>query len=145
MTLDKKLARLRKKAGLSQAEVSEELDVSRQAVTKWETGLSRPSTENLQSLSKLYNVSLEYLLDESEDELLTPAPTAPAAESGKERNIPKKGTQWIRLLIGVVTLAVVIRCILLYVNRKESESGLRELQGEDTVPSEGPEFNLNLE
>lgn len=49
------------------------------------------------------------------------------------------------MLIGVVTLAVVIRCILLYVNRKESESGLRELQGEDTVPSEGPEFNLNLE
>ena len=35
MTLDKKLARLRKKAGLSQAEVSEELDVSRQSVTKW--------------------------------------------------------------------------------------------------------------
>ena len=64
MTLDKKLARLRKKAGLSQADVSEELDVSRQAVTKWETGQSRPSTENLQSLSKLYNVPLEYLLDE---------------------------------------------------------------------------------
>ena len=64
MTLDKKLTRLRKKAGLSQAEVSEELDVSRQAVTKWETGQSRPSTENLQSLSKLYNVPLEYLLDE---------------------------------------------------------------------------------
>ena len=74
MTLDKKLTRLRKKAGLSQAEVSEELDVSRQAVTKWETGQSRPSTENLQSLSKLYNVPLEYLLDESEDELPAPAP-----------------------------------------------------------------------
>ena len=38
MTLDKKLARLRKREGLSQAEVSEKLDVSRQAVTKWETG-----------------------------------------------------------------------------------------------------------
>ena len=65
MTLDKKLARLRKREGLSQAEVSEELDVSRQAVTKWETGTSRPSIENLQSLSRLYNVPLEYLLDES--------------------------------------------------------------------------------
>ena len=58
MTLDKKLARLRKREGLSQAEVSEELDVSRQAVTKWETGTSRPSIENLQSLSRLYNVPL---------------------------------------------------------------------------------------
>ena len=38
MTLDKKLARLRKREGLSQAEVSEELDVSRQAVTKMGDG-----------------------------------------------------------------------------------------------------------
>ena len=76
MTLDKKLARLRKREGLSQAEVSEELDVSRQAVTKWETGTSRPSIENLQSLSRLYNVPLEYLLDESGDELPAPAPAA---------------------------------------------------------------------
>ena len=65
MTLEKKLACLRKREGLSQAEVSEALDVSRQAVTKWETGTSRPSIENLQSLSRLYNVPLEYLLDES--------------------------------------------------------------------------------
>ena len=69
MTLEKKLACLRKREGLSQAEVSEALDVSRQAVTKWETGTSRPSIENLQSLSRLYNVPLEYLLDESGDEL----------------------------------------------------------------------------
>ena len=73
MTLDKKLARLRKREGLSQAEVSEELDVSRQAVTKWETGTSRPSIENLQSLSRLYNVPLEYLLDESGDDLIADA------------------------------------------------------------------------
>lgn len=81
MTLDKKLARLRKREGLSQAEVSEKLDVSRQAVTKWETGTSRPSIENLQSLSRLYNVPLEYLLDESGDEL--PAPAAPRLQRGR--------------------------------------------------------------
>lgn len=57
MTLEKKLACLRKREGLSQAEVSEKLDVSRQAVTKWETGTSRPSIENLQSLSRLYNIT----------------------------------------------------------------------------------------
>ena len=73
MTLEKKLACLRKREGLSQAEVSEKLDVSRQAVTKWETGTSRPSIENLQSLSRLYNVPLEYLLDESGDDLIADA------------------------------------------------------------------------
>lgn len=40
MTLDKKLSRLRKKEGLSQAEVAERLDLSRQAVSRWESGVS---------------------------------------------------------------------------------------------------------
>ena len=41
MTLDKKLFCLRKKEGLSQVEVSEKLDVSRQAVSRWESGVSQ--------------------------------------------------------------------------------------------------------
>lgn len=102
MTLDKKLARLRKREGLSQAEVSEELDVSRQAVTKWETGTSRPSIENLQSLSRLYNVPLEYLLDESEDELPAPAPAAPAAEKGPEQKVEKSECFRICKLLGML-------------------------------------------
>ena len=120
MTLDKKLVRLRKKEGLSQADVSEKLDVSRQAVTKWETGTSRPSTENLQALSKLYNVPLEYLLDESADELPTAAlaaPETPVAESGPEREVQKKGRQRIkRLVIGEAAVALVLCRIFWYVN-----------------------------
>lgn len=65
MTLEKKLVRLRKKEGMSQADVSEKLNVSRQAVSRWEAGDSRPSIENLQALCKLYNVKLDDLLDES--------------------------------------------------------------------------------
>ena len=56
MTLEKKLVRLRKKEGMSQADVSEKLNVSRQAVSRWEAGDSRPSTENLQALCRLYKV-----------------------------------------------------------------------------------------
>ena len=147
MTLNRKLARLRKKEGLSQADVSEGLDVSRQAVTKWETGASRPSTENLQALSKLYNVPLEYLLDDSKDELPVSAPAAPTAERWTEQEGQKKRKQWIRrLMIGILILALMICCIFLYVNRKEeSGMGLGEMQGEDTVPNEGPEFNLDWE
>lgn len=124
MTLEKKLACLRKREGLSQAEVSEKLDVSRQAVTKWETGTSRPSIENLQSLSRLYNVPLEYLLDESRDELPAPAPAAPAAEKGPEQTVQKKEKQWIRpLMIGAVVLALLV-CFLFWYGRGQKENEL---------------------
>ena len=145
MTLDKKLARLRKREGLSQAEVSEKLDVSRQAVTKWETGTSRPSIENLQSLSRLYNVPLEYLLDESGDEL--PAPAAPAAERGPEQKTQKKEKQWMRLLvIGAVVLALLV-CFLFWYGRGQKENGLdlHSIQGEESTLLEEPDFNLNWE
>lgn len=66
MELSQKLKELRKKQGLTQLELAERLFVSRQAISGWEAGTSRPSTENLQSLSKLYNVPLEMLLDDAE-------------------------------------------------------------------------------
>ena len=65
MELSQKLKVLRKKKGLSQFELAEVLCVSRQAITGWEAGTSSPSTENLQSLSRLYNVPLEMLLDDT--------------------------------------------------------------------------------
>lgn len=149
MTLDKKLVRLRKKEGLSQADVSEKLDVSRQAVTKWETGASRPSTENLLALSKLYNVQLDYLLDESEDESPAPAPAAPetpAAESGQERGTEKGKQRIKRLMIGAVVLVLLVCCFFWYESRqKENDLDLHTIQSEDTTSLEVPEFNLNLE
>ena len=63
MTLEKKLVRLRKKEGMSQADVSEKLNVSRQAVSRWEAGDSRPSIENLQALCKLY-IKARFILAE---------------------------------------------------------------------------------
>ena len=85
MTLEKKLVRLRKKEGMSQADVSEKLDVSRQAVSRWEAGDSRPSTENLQALCKLYNVKLDDLLDESNEEVPIEKPECQKVECDIER------------------------------------------------------------
>ena len=64
--LPEKLSELRKKKGLSQIELAEALNVSRQAVSKWETGAALPSVDNLLSLRELYNVSLDEMLDERE-------------------------------------------------------------------------------
>lgn len=52
MTLAEKLTQARKAAGLTQADSAEKLNVSRQAVSLWESGQSRPSTDKLSALAK---------------------------------------------------------------------------------------------
>lgn len=65
MDLAERLAALRKRAGLSQGDVAERLNVSRQAVSRWETGLTVPATDNLSRLGRLYGVTLDELLSYS--------------------------------------------------------------------------------
>lgn len=107
MALDKKLSRLRKKEGLSQAEVAEKLDVSRQAVSRWESGEAKPSTDNFQALCKLYHVSIDDLLNESEEEL-----PAPATESRPKGDTQRKEKRWIRWLAIGVAFLVLLVCAL---------------------------------
>lgn len=65
MLLGQKLLDLRKKAGLSQEDVGDKLGVSRQTVSKWETNQTVPELIKAQLLSKLYNVSNDYLISGS--------------------------------------------------------------------------------
>lgn len=62
MELRDKLILLRKEKELSQADLAEILNVSRQAISRWEVGTSVPSMDNLSALSRLYNVSVDSLM-----------------------------------------------------------------------------------
>lgn len=62
MTLSEKLYTLRRKSGLSQEQLAEQLQVSRQAISKWETGRAIPESDKLLAISRCFGVSLDYLL-----------------------------------------------------------------------------------
>ena len=62
MELRDKLILLRKEKELSQADLAEILNVSRQAISRWEVGTSVPSMDNLSALSRLYNVSVDSVM-----------------------------------------------------------------------------------
>ncbi len=64
MKLSDKLVGLRKSAGMSQEELAEKLNVSRQAVSRWEMGTAMPDAANILQLSKLFHVTTDYLLNE---------------------------------------------------------------------------------
>lgn len=114
MALCNKLVFLRKKEGLSQMEISERLGVSRQAVSRWEAGTSRPSMQNLQALCKLYHVTMDYLLDDATEVQDSKAGNSSiqresAQEDEKRMDSGKKisGKLW-PWIIGICTAAVIL-------------------------------------
>ena len=71
ITIGKKLLYLRKKSKLTQAELAEKLNYSDKAISKWEKGESLPSVEVFYKISKLYGVSLDFIIG---DETAAPQP-----------------------------------------------------------------------
>ena len=65
MTIGEKLALLRKKKGITQEELSDILKVSRQSVSRWEMDATFPETDKLIKLSKLFECSIDFLLNDS--------------------------------------------------------------------------------
>lgn len=64
--LGENITRFRKEKGLSQEKVAEYMAVSRQAVTKWESNISKPSSDNLIKLAELFDVKVDVLLGNNE-------------------------------------------------------------------------------
>lgn len=65
--LSEKLYQLRKKSGLSQEQLAEQLNVSRQAISKWESGTAVPESEKLIIISNYFGVLVDYLLKDEEE------------------------------------------------------------------------------
>lgn len=97
MKLSEKIYDCRKKAGLSQEALAEKLGVSRQAVSKWETGEAVPELEKLLRLSQAFGVSTDWLLSEEEPEEPGPSPEDGGCDpdSGKESAPLRGAPSWL--------------------------------------------------
>lgn len=89
MTFGEKLQKLRARAGLSQDQLAELLDVSRQSVSKWERSEAMPEAEKLVRISRQFGVSTDYLLLEEREEPETARAQTPAGLWGRIK-------QWYR-------------------------------------------------
>ena len=105
MTLSEKIAYCRRRNGLSQEELAEKIGVSRQAVSKWETGEAQPEIGKLRQLSDAFGVSTDWLL--SEEEPVEPKQTPvqnTASEAEKLPGILGKLFRRFGWLAGVYTI-----------------------------------------
>lgn len=88
MSIGKRIAEQRKQNNFSQEYIAEKLEVSRQAVSKWEQDLTKPDTGNLIKLTKLFNVSVEYLATgKTEMTSFTERPAKPQFNIKKKHSI----------------------------------------------------------
>lgn len=113
MNLSAKLTSLRKQKGLTQMDLAEKLNVSRQAISRWEVGTAVPSTDNLKVLSELYGVTVDYLLNDGTVQIHEER--APISVS--KNHTPKTRKSMILLLFVVdAIVAAVIASILTVVS-----------------------------
>lgn len=97
MRLSDKIVKLRKTKGWSQEELAEKLNVSRQAVSRWEGATAQPDATNILQLSKLFGVTTDYLLND---------------EYASDNDLPKvkeiKSDGLHQMMILMVTLEVMV-------------------------------------
>ena len=98
MNLSGKILYCRKKAGLSQEALAEKLGVSRQAVSKWETGDAVPELSKLVLLAKAFDVTTDWLLSESEPE----PEESPEPEIPPVPETPAQSGNWVESIPGVI-------------------------------------------
>ena len=113
MTLGQRIAKCRKDSNLSQEYVAEKLDVSRQAVSKWENDVNAPDTYNLIALAELFNVSIEYLACGKEASAQNEEKVAPSTQKPVVDEEPKKQKSCLVTGFGFCLLSFGILCFVL--------------------------------
>ena len=106
MALSEKLYMLRKKSGLSQEQLAEQLNVSRQAISKWESGQSIPESDKLITISQYFNVTLDCLLKEDAEKDVS----SDNVQEDKSLQSPDR-TKW---LLGIIVCIGGVVCLLIW-------------------------------
>lgn len=105
MKFYEKLIILRKKALLSQEELAEKLDVTRQTISKWELGQSKPDIDKLQMMSKLFEVDVNTLINE--DISLEDKAETKEDKNNKKEDGDRKFILYILIIIFIASLALL--------------------------------------
>ena len=109
--LSDNIRNFRKKNNMSQDELAEKLNVSRQSVSLWETGQTQPTIDNITALAKIFNVSADMLLNDntidSSDDL---------QDEPQDNITSKKRKTTIIAVITVAVIAIAVAAVIVLLN-----------------------------
>lgn len=154
MRFGEKLSFLRKQHDMTQMELAEKLDISRQAVSRWECGLADPSTEKLINIGKLFGVSVESLVNE--DIQLQDSSTVQVAvqecenDGDKSDNVNTRTAK--KLIVGclvtaILVLAVIVCCFRAWPINQENQNPISvdELGKTELIDEPSSNFHMNTQ
>jgi transcriptional regulator with XRE-family HTH domain len=140
MSMENRLQHLRKKHHLSQEQVAELVNTTRQTVSQWENGKSVPSLENLNILARHYGVTLDYLVNGEEPPCSTPEPSAPVPA----RSVRHTVLQTVCIALCLATLALVISVFIKEDEPQPTGHGIIVSQEDMDVEYAEPSFSFDL-
>ena len=131
MTIGAKIAACRKRAGMSQEKLANELNISRQAVSRWESGDTTPTMDKLKTLARIYGVSLDWLCSDAADreppeaakpEADRPPDDAPAGKEGEK----KQKIRAIAIALAIVVIAFI--CVWFAARNMSNEADSTQIE-----------------
>ena len=147
MKFYEKLIILRKKALLSQEELAEKLDVTRQTISKWELGQSKPDIDKLQMMSKLFEVDVNTLTNE--DISLEDKAETKEDKNNKKEDGDRKFILYILIIIFIASLALLAYRVGTDIKTKKDEIKEELRKEKEKAEKEEKEFkdkfNKNME
>lgn len=149
MELRDKLILLRKEKELSQADLAEILNVSRQAISRWEVGTSVPSMDNLSALSRLYNVSVDSLT-RPDNNAETIVKEQVNNEEKEEANIKRSYSDFLKIVknrtlfasLALLAFAIVIVSFIVFFQKDIEKKELSETK--EVISLESDELDQGL-
>ncbi len=121
MKLSERLTELRKEKNLSQAELADALNVSRQSVSLWENGSTVPALDKLQFLAEFYGVTLDELFYSVEEK---PKPQEQAAPPQEAENGRRRKLAW--LCAAAVVVMLLIAVLIATIGHKANSEDVKE-------------------
>ena len=118
MTTGERIQNLRQKKGWSQERLGQELNLSRQSISKWESGTATPTVDNLKELAKIFDVSVDSLLG---NEINIP-------DKEENKRVDNKKDKFIKILPFVLTGIIAVIAIVLIVSQVKMYNRLEWLE-----------------
>ena len=106
MNLGNKITKLRKKEKMSQEVLANKIGVSRQTISNWELNITKPDTDHIKKMSKIFNISIDEILDNDIRDIME-------EKISNTEKLTNKNTKSIKILL--ITLYFIILTGLIYV------------------------------